>query len=58
MGVFGHAAMMSDLEAFLLFITNVISGWTPEQIKAYIQHLKKEMNDPKIHSYCTVRSCI
>lgn len=34
---------------------NSVLGWTPDEAKAFARHLKKDLNDPKIHAYCKGR---
>lgn len=40
---------------YVLFITNVISGWSREQVLVYIAHLRRELRDPSIHGYFRLR---
>lgn len=38
-----------------MFITNVISGWTREQVLVYIAHLRREMRNHAMHGYFRLR---
>jgi hypothetical protein len=40
---------------YVLFITNVISGWSREQVLVYIAHLRRELRNNDIHGYCRLR---
>jgi len=40
---------------YVLFITNVISGWSREQVLVYIAHLRRELRDNNIHGYFKLR---
>jgi hypothetical protein len=40
---------------YVLFITNVISGWSREQVLVYIAHLRRELRNNDIHGYFRLR---
>jgi hypothetical protein len=40
---------------YVLFITNVISGWSREQVLVYIAHLRRELRNNAIHGYFQLR---
>jgi len=49
-GQFSQTALLSDVEGFILFFTNVL-GWTKEQVQVYIDHLRRELCSLKHHVY-------
>lgn len=36
---------------------NLVLGSTPEEIKVFVDNIRKEWNDPKIHGYFYFRVC-
>lgn len=50
-GIYGQAALESDIEGYVLFIANVIAGWTREEILAYIALLRRAIRTGKHHAY-------
>ena len=53
-GAFGHMAVMSDTEGFVLFMANVL-GWSQEEIQVYIAQLRREFTSGKHHPYFRVK---
>ena len=43
-------ALLSDVEGFILFFTNVL-GWSRDQVQVYIAHLRRELRSLKHHVY-------
>lgn len=50
LGIYSQSALLSDVEGFILFLTNV-QGWTSEQVHVYIAHLRRELTSLKHHVY-------
>lgn len=44
-------AVEADLEGWINYMWNSVLGWTPEEAKAFASHLKRDLNNPKIHAY-------
>ncbi|KAH7629377.1 S-adenosyl-L-methionine-dependent methyltransferase [Sordaria sp. MPI-SDFR-AT-0083] len=55
-GIWWKMMMEADLEGYLIYIFNVVMGWTPEESTAYAKHFRKELNDPNIHAYFKART--
>ncbi|KAK3943373.1 methyltransferase [Diplogelasinospora grovesii] len=55
-GLFSQLALESDIEGYVLFITNVISGWSREQVLVYIARLRRELRDKRYHGYFRLRA--
>ncbi|KAH7309488.1 S-adenosyl-L-methionine-dependent methyltransferase [Stachybotrys elegans] len=49
-GSFQQLAVEQDTEGSLIYIAG-LQGWTQEEVRVYIKHLKKEFRDPAIHGY-------
>ncbi|KAK1768287.1 S-adenosyl-L-methionine-dependent methyltransferase [Phialemonium atrogriseum] len=49
-GQFSQVALLSDVEGFILFFTNVL-GWSRDQVQVYIAHLRRELRSLKHHVY-------
>lgn len=50
-GLWNHQNMASGLSAFSMALFTRGLGWTAEEVEIYIMDVRKEMQDPKIHSY-------
>ncbi|KAL2267876.1 hypothetical protein VTJ83DRAFT_5153 [Remersonia thermophila] len=50
-GAFFKLVLTSDLEGYVNFVWGNVMGWKPEEIKVYLAHLRRQMKDPKIHTY-------
>lgn len=55
-GIWGQTALEADIEGYVLFIANVIAGWTREEILVYIAHLRREIRSAKYHPYFKVKA--
>jgi len=51
MGGFAKWAALQDLEGYCLYIWSEVMGWTHPEIQVYVAHLRREMDDPKIHAW-------
>lgn len=47
---------MCGYTGYLNYPFNMVMGWTPEETAVYATHLRKELNNPKIHAYGQARS--
>ncbi|EAA30121.3 S-adenosyl-L-methionine-dependent methyltransferase [Neurospora crassa] len=54
-GLWWKMSLESDLEGYLNYLCNALLGWTTEETAAYCAHVRKEWNDPNIHSYVWLR---
>ncbi|KAK0642233.1 S-adenosyl-L-methionine-dependent methyltransferase [Cercophora newfieldiana] len=50
LGLFIQLGFLRDPEGYILFLAHAL-GWTKDQIEVYLAHLRKELKDPKVHSY-------
>lgn len=50
-GAFVKAALASDVEGVVQYMFGTVMGWTQEQIKAFADHLRRELRDESIHGY-------
>lgn len=50
-GLFTKLVLDTDMEGYLLYMWSAVMGWTPPQIQVYMAHLRKQLNDPKVHSW-------
>ncbi|KAH7324204.1 S-adenosyl-L-methionine-dependent methyltransferase [Stachybotrys elegans] len=55
MGLYSQAAMEQDYEGFVLYMANMILGWSMEEVRVYCSQLRREMRSGKAHPYCRVR---
>ncbi|KFA51585.1 hypothetical protein S40293_03925 [Stachybotrys chartarum IBT 40293] len=54
-GQFSQAAMDQDLEGFVLYMANIVLGWSRDQVLVYCSQLRREMRSSKFHPYCRLR---
>jgi len=47
-GIYAQHAIDSDVEGFILFMTNVL-GWSREEVTVYIAKLRRELRSLKHH---------
>lgn len=55
-GHLSQAALESDIEGYVLFIANVIAGWSREEILVYIAQLRREIRSGKHHASFKVKA--
>ncbi|KAK2614105.1 hypothetical protein N8I77_000960 [Diaporthe amygdali] len=55
-GHWAQTALESDIEGYVLFIANVIVGWSREEILVYIAQLRREIRNSKHHAYFKVKA--
>ncbi|KAK3947964.1 S-adenosyl-L-methionine-dependent methyltransferase [Pseudoneurospora amorphoporcata] len=58
LGLYTYAALNQDLEGALQFMYGKVLGWTTEEIKIYMQYVRKEMKDMDIHPYFIITMVI
>jgi len=49
-GTFTQAALLGDLEGYILFITNTL-GWTRKETLIYMKNMKKELRSKKYPTF-------
>ena len=47
--------ILRDCLGYVIYMFNVIMGWSIEKTMDYISHLRKQMDDPNVHGYTMVR---
>ncbi|CCC05686.1 hypothetical protein SMACR_09804 [Sordaria macrospora] len=55
-GLFFHALWAPDLEGYVQHTFGNVMGWTKEEMKIYIQHLRAELRNPDLHGQIIFRS--
>ncbi|KAG8167319.1 hypothetical protein KVR01_003008 [Diaporthe batatas] len=55
-GHWAQTALESDIEGYVLFIANVIVGWSREEVLVYIAQLRREIRSSKNHSYFKLKA--
>ena len=55
-GLFFHALWAPDLEGYVQRTFGNVMGWTKEEMKIYIQHLRAELRNPDLHGQIIFRS--
>ncbi|KUI55877.1 Phosphoethanolamine N-methyltransferase 3 [Cytospora mali] len=55
-GQWAQTALECDIEGYVLFIANVIVGWSREEILVYIAQLRREIRSGKHHAYFKVKA--
>ncbi|KAF4462526.1 methyltransferase domain-containing [Fusarium albosuccineum] len=50
-GQYAQLVMEQDFEGLILFMTNVLGGWTREEIQVYVAHLRREIRSGKKHGW-------
>jgi len=50
-GQYAQAVMESDFEGLILFMAQVLGGWTREEVQVYIAHLRREIRSGKKHAW-------
>lgn len=52
-GLFISCAISTDLEGALHFHFGQVMGWSPEEIKTFVAHVRQELAEKKQHGYWT-----
>lgn len=55
-GTIGMEALNTDIEGYVLFIANVIAGWSREEVIAYIALLRRAILTGKHHAYFKIKA--
>ncbi|KAM0420450.1 hypothetical protein ACHAPT_011742 [Fusarium lateritium] len=50
-GQYAQLSMEQDFEGLILFMTNVLGGWSREEIQVYVAHLRREIRSGKKHAW-------
>ncbi|EEU38673.1 uncharacterized protein NECHADRAFT_45720 [Fusarium vanettenii 77-13-4] len=50
-GQYAQLSMEQDFEGLILFMTNVLGGWSREDIQVYTTHLRREIRSGKKHGW-------
>ncbi|KAK2033255.1 methyltransferase domain-containing protein [Colletotrichum zoysiae] len=50
-GEWAQLTLLSDIEGYVLFMANVMSTWTREEIQVYAAQLRREIRSGKLHGY-------
>ncbi|CCC14080.1 hypothetical protein SMACR_08391 [Sordaria macrospora] len=48
-------AVEADLEGYINYMWHSVLGWTADEAKAFARHLRRDINNPKIHGYMISR---
>ncbi|KAF3767016.1 S-adenosyl-L-methionine-dependent methyltransferase [Cryphonectria parasitica EP155] len=56
LGTWAQTSLLADIEGLVLFVANVINGWTREEVLVYIAHLRREVRSNKHHAYFKVKA--
>ncbi len=49
-GRFSRLALLNDIDGYMFFLANLL-GWSEEQIKVFIAHMRKELKAMEYHYY-------
>lgn len=49
-GTFGQLAGDADIEGYIMYPATSL-GWSPEEVTVFAAHYRREVRDPRIHSY-------
>ncbi|KAG7288277.1 hypothetical protein NEMBOFW57_007808 [Staphylotrichum longicolle] len=55
LGTFAQVSLLSDIEGYLVYMFNVVMGWTKTETQVYCAHLRRQLRDPELHPYFTRR---
>ncbi|RYP71630.1 hypothetical protein DL770_008087 [Monosporascus sp. CRB-9-2] len=50
-GRFARATLEQDIEGYMVFMANVVQGWTKEEITVYISPLRRKLRSVKLHPF-------
>ncbi|KPM44501.1 hypothetical protein AK830_g2046 [Neonectria ditissima] len=50
-GQFSQAALEQDYEGYVLFMANMVLGWSKEEVSLYCAHLRREIRSGKFHPF-------
>lgn len=50
-GEWAQLTLLSDIEGYVLFMANVMSTWSREEIQIYAAQLRREIRSGKLHGY-------
>ena len=50
-GQFAQAALEQDYEGYVLFMANMVLGWTKEEVTVYCAQLRREIRSGKFHPF-------
>ncbi|CAM1511879.1 Fc.00g093920.m01.CDS01 [Cosmosporella sp. VM-42] len=50
-GQYAQYVMEADFEGLILYMANILEGWSREQIQVYIAHLRREIRSGKKHAW-------
>ncbi|PSR82850.1 S-adenosyl-L-methionine-dependent methyltransferase [Coniella lustricola] len=55
-GEWAMHSLLSDIEGLVLFMANVIAGWSREEVTVYMAHLRRELRSAKYHAEFTMKA--
>lgn len=55
-GEWAQLTLLSDIEGYVLFMANVMSTWSREEIHIYAAQLRREIRSGKYHGYYRQRA--
>ncbi|KAK1777729.1 S-adenosyl-L-methionine-dependent methyltransferase [Copromyces sp. CBS 386.78] len=50
-GLWEKLALEADLEGYIHYFWHSVLGWTADEAKVFARHLRRDINNPKIHGY-------
>ncbi|KAH8679298.1 S-adenosyl-L-methionine-dependent methyltransferase [Ilyonectria robusta] len=50
-GLFAQAALEQDYEGYVLYMANMVLGWSKEEVSLYCAQLRREIRSGKFHPY-------
>lgn len=50
-GELAQLTLLSDIEGYVLFMANVMSTWSREEVQIYAAQLRREIRSGKLHGY-------
>ncbi|KAK4160325.1 Demethylmenaquinone methyltransferase [Cladorrhinum sp. PSN259] len=50
-GLFAKLALETDMEGYILYTWDAVLGWSTEQIRVYIAHCRRQLQDPNIRPW-------
>lgn len=56
LGSVAQLTLQEDEEGYVLFMANVLAGWSREQIHVYIAHLRRQLRAGKSHAYFRLKA--
>ncbi|GAB1318524.1 Secondary metabolism regulator LAE1 [Madurella fahalii] len=51
LGMFAKLTLEADIEGYILYMWNAVMGWSTEEIRVYIAHLRRQMRDPNVRPW-------